>query len=60
MGQGKKHLQFTAGGVDCVFFGGGETVFPEAGGLMLIGCPEINEWNGNRSARLAVERICVL
>jgi len=60
MGQDGKHLRFTAGGIMCVFFGGAGTAIPGTGTIRIAGCPEMNEWNGNRNIQFAVEHIDVL
>jgi len=60
MGQDGKHLRFAAGGIMCVFFGGAGTDIPDTGPIRLAGCPEVNEWNGNRNIQFAVEHIDVL
>ncbi|MCL2111184.1 MAG: single-stranded-DNA-specific exonuclease RecJ [Clostridiales bacterium] len=60
IGRGGKHVRFTAGGISCVFFGGGKTVFPEDGMVRIVGCPEANEWGGRRSVQLAVTYVDML
>jgi len=60
MGHDGKHLRFAADGIPCVFFSGAGTPFPDAGTVRLTGCPEINEWNGNRNIQFAVRHIDVL
>jgi len=60
MGQDGKHLRFFADGIQCVFFGGADTVFPDEGEVRLSGCPEINEWNGNRNIQFAVAHVDML
>ena len=57
MGQDGKHLRFTAEGITCVFFNGADTAFPDTGIVQIVGCPEINEWNGLRNVQLAVRYI---
>ena len=60
MGHEGKHLRFTADGIQCVFFGGSVTRFPDTGTALIIGCPEVNEWNGQRNIQFAVSHIDVL
>jgi len=60
MGQEGRHLRFVADGVPCVFFGGAETLFPDRGTVHIVGCPEINEWNGERNIQFAVRYVDVL
>jgi len=60
MGQDGKHLRFMADGIPCVYFGGSKTRFPETGTVRIIGCPEINEWNGQRNIQFAVIYVDVL
>ena len=57
MGQDGKHLRFMAEGLTCVFFNGADTAFPETGMVQIVGCPEINEWGGQRNIQLAVRYI---
>jgi single-stranded-DNA-specific exonuclease len=60
LGQEGKHLRFSAGGLSCIFFGGADTVFPDSGVVRIIGCPEINYWNGKREIQFAVDHIDML
>jgi len=60
MGQDGRHLRFVADGVPCVFFGGADTLFPGSGTVHIVGCPEINEWNGERNIQFAVRYVDVL
>ena len=60
IGQDSKHLRFFVGGVQCVYFWGGKTVFPASGTVDILGCPEINEWNGDRNIQFAVKRVDML
>ena len=60
MGQGGKHIRFSANGLPCVFFSGAETIFPNGGILRITGCPEINLWNGKRDLQFAVEHVDML
>jgi single-stranded-DNA-specific exonuclease len=60
LGQGGKHIRFLAEGIPFIFFGGANTIFPEKGEVRIIGCPEINEWNGRREIQFAVKHIDML
>ena len=60
MGQDGKHLRFAADGVPCVYFSGAGTRFTDKGSVKIIGCPEINLWNGYRNIQFAVRHIDVL
>ena len=60
MGQGGKHIRFSANGLPCVFFGGAKTAFPDEGILRITGCPVINLWNGKKDLQFAVECVDVL
>lgn len=57
MGAERRHLRFKAAGIPCVFFGGAKTVFPGTGLVGIVGCPEINEWNGSRNIQFAVRHV---
>jgi len=60
MGQDRKHIRFAALGIPFVFFGGADTMFPDSGDMLIIGCPEMNEWNGSRNFQFAVTCIDML
>jgi len=55
-GEGK-HIKFISGGVPFIFFGGGDTVFPESGAVEVFGCLDTNNWNGRREIQFAVKHI---
>jgi len=54
------HLRFIADGVPCVYFNGAGTLFGNAGSIRIVGCPEINIWNGTRNIQFAVRHVDVL
>ena len=67
LGKDGKHLKFKADGISFIKFGVSEKDFsdletaiqtsePKAS-IRILGCPEINEWNGNRYLQILVEQI---
>ena len=57
LGQDGKHIKFSANGINCIYFNGADTVFPDKGTVSIFGFPEINVWNGRSDIQFAVERI---
>jgi single-stranded-DNA-specific exonuclease len=56
LGEGA-HARFSVSGIPCIFFRGAEALSRamEAGGkIRVIGCPEINTWNGKRGLQFVV------
>jgi len=60
IGQDGKHLRFAVGGIPFIFFGGAGTRFSDERTIRIVGCPEINEWNGQRNIQFAVIQVDVL
>ena len=67
LGKDGKHLKFKAKGITFVYFGVSEKDYNELetalrtsgsdASVRILGCPEINEWNGNRYLQILVEQI---
>jgi single-stranded-DNA-specific exonuclease len=59
MGKDGVHVRFHAAGVPCLWFSGTSAVaaltkLPAGAEIELIGCPEINVWNGRKSLQFKV------